>query len=77
MPSAYLLINCKLGSDKEVIDRLKEIPVVIQVYRVYGAYDIIVRVAAGTVEKLQQALKSDLKRLDNIVSTVTLVTKEI
>ena len=75
MPSAFLLINCKLGSDKEVINR--EIPVVIQVYRVYGAYDIIVRVAAGTVEKLQQALKSDLKRLDNILSTVTLVTKEI
>jgi DNA-binding Lrp family transcriptional regulator len=77
MPSAFLLINCKLGSDKEVINRVKEIPEVIQVYRIYGAYDIIVRVAAGTVEKLQQALKSDLKRLDNIVSTVTLVTKEI
>jgi DNA-binding Lrp family transcriptional regulator len=77
MPSAFLLINCKLGSDKEVINRVKEIPEVIQVYRVYGAYDIIVGVAAGTVEKLQQALKSDLKRLDNILSTVTLVTKEI
>ena len=59
------------------MNRVKEIPVVIQAYRVYGAYDIIVRVAAGTVEKLQQALKSDLKRIDNIVSTVTLVTKEI
>jgi DNA-binding Lrp family transcriptional regulator len=58
MPSAFLLINCKLGSDKEVMNRVKEIPVVIQAYRVYGAYDIIVRVAAGTVEKLQQALVS-------------------
>jgi DNA-binding Lrp family transcriptional regulator len=56
MPSAFLLINCKLGSDKEVISRLKEIPVVIQVYRVYGAYDIIIRVAAGTVEKATTAI---------------------
>ena len=54
-----------------------EIPRVIQAYQVYGAYDIIVRVAAGTVEELQQAVKSDIRRLDNIVSTVTLVTKEI
>jgi DNA-binding Lrp family transcriptional regulator len=77
MPSAYVLINCTLGSDKEVISRLMEIPVVIQAYQVYGAYDIIVRVAADTVEELQQALKSDIRRLDNIVSTVTLVTKEI
>ena len=77
MPSAFLLINCKLGSDKEVMNRVKEIPVVIQAYRVYGAYDIIVRVAAGTVEKLQQALKSDLPRRAPRVSTVTLVTKEI
>jgi DNA-binding Lrp family transcriptional regulator len=77
MPSAFLLINCKLGSDREVINRLSKIPVVIEVYRVYGAYDIVVRVAAGTIEKLQQALQFDLKRLDNVVSTVTLVTKEI
>lgn len=77
MPSAFLLINCKLGSDREVINRLRKIPVVIQVYRVYGAYDIVVRVAAANVEKLQEALQSDLKRLDNVVSTVTLVTKEI
>jgi DNA-binding Lrp family transcriptional regulator len=77
MPSAYVLINCTLGSDNEIISRLREIPVVIQAYQVYGAYDIIVRAAARTVEELQQALKSDIRRLDNIVSTVTLVTKEI
>jgi DNA-binding Lrp family transcriptional regulator len=77
MPSAYVLINCTLGSDKEVISGLREIPVVIQAYQLYGAYDIIVRVVAGTVEELQQAIKSDIRRLDNIVSTVTLVTKEI
>jgi DNA-binding Lrp family transcriptional regulator len=75
MPSAILLINCKLGFDKEVINRLSEIPLVTQVYRVYGAYDIITKVVAATEEKLQEFLKS--KRLDNIVSTVTLVTKEI
>ncbi len=56
MPSAFLLINCKLGSDKEVINRVKEIPEVIQVYRVYGAYDIIVGVAAGTVESCNKHL---------------------
>ncbi|MDQ6863853.1 MAG: Lrp/AsnC ligand binding domain-containing protein [Thermoproteota archaeon] len=54
-----------------------EIPLVVHAYQVYGAYDIIVRVAAGTVEELQQAVKSDIRRIDNIVSTVTLVTKEI
>jgi len=73
---SFLVIVCTLGSDKEIISRLIEIPLVIQAYQVYGAYDIIVRVAAGTVEELQQALKSDI-RLNNIVSTVTLVTKEI
>jgi DNA-binding Lrp family transcriptional regulator len=77
MSSSYVLINCTLGSDKEIINRLMEIPLVIQAYQVYGAYDIIVRVAAGTVEELQQAVKSDIRILDNIVSTVTLVTKEI
>lgn len=52
MPSAYVLINCILGSDKEVISRLMEIPVVIQAYQVYGAYDIIARVAAWHSRKV-------------------------
>lgn len=77
MPSAFLLINCKLGSDKDVIDRLNKIPEVVEAYRVYGAYDIIVKVVAGNVDMLQQTLRYDLKRLDNVVSTVTLVMKEI
>jgi DNA-binding Lrp family transcriptional regulator len=77
MPSAFLLINCKLGFDKEVINRLRKMPVIIIVYRVYGAYDIIARVAADTVDKLEELLKTDLKRLDNVVSAVILVTKEI
>jgi DNA-binding Lrp family transcriptional regulator len=74
---SFLVIVCTLGSDKEIIRRQMEIPRVIQAYQVYGAYDIIVIVAAGTIEELQQAVKSDIRRIDNIVSTVTLVTKEI
>ncbi len=77
MVVSFLVIVCTLGSDKEIIRRQMEIPRVIQAYQVYGAYDIIVRVAAGTIEELQQAVKSDIRRIDNIVSTVTLVTKEI
>ena len=38
MPSAFLLINCKLGSDKEVIDRLKEIPVAIPLVPAAGLF---------------------------------------
>lgn len=57
--------------------RFNEIPLVIQIYRVYSAYNIIVRIAAGMAEKLQEFLNSDLKKLDNIVSTVILVAKEI
>jgi DNA-binding Lrp family transcriptional regulator len=70
MSSAFVLINCKLGFDKEDISKLDEIPLSIAIYRVYGAYDIVVRVSAGMVPKLQEFLKSDLKKLDNIVSSL-------
>jgi hypothetical protein len=43
----------------------------------YRVYDIIARVAFGMVEKLQELLKIDLKRLDGIVSTVTLLTRDL
>ena len=38
------------------MNRVKEIPVVIQAYRVYGAYDIIVRVAVGGVKDYNKHL---------------------
>lgn len=46
MSEAYVLINCDLGSEESVIEKLKHIETVKEVHGTFGAYDIIAKVAS-------------------------------
>jgi len=77
MPIAYVLITCSSGFLEEVLDKLGELPQIIEADSLYfGPYDIIVRVEADTIEDLNTALGTDLKRIPNITSSVTLIKNE-
>jgi len=77
MPLAYLLITCNAGSNEEVLKKLNALPEVIEADRVYlGPYDIIVKAEADTIERFNRALGTDIKRMHNITSAVTLIKNE-
>jgi hypothetical protein len=52
MPTTYILLNSDLGSDVEIIQKIKEIlnkegkSIRYEVQGVYGVYDIIVKITA-------------------------------
>jgi len=54
MTSAFLFINAEFLFVEDVIDKLKEIPEIIDVFKVQGIYDIIARVNSDTEEKLKE-----------------------
>ncbi len=56
MPTAYVLINCDLGSEEEIIKELKKLPEVIEVSGVYGVYDIILKIKSETMDKLRETI---------------------
>ena len=77
MPIAYVLITCNTGFLEEVLDKLDRLPEVVEADSLYfGPYDIIVRVEADTIEDLNRTLGTDLKRIRNITSSVTLIKNE-
>ena len=41
MATAYVLINCELGSEEAIISQLKNLEGVIEVHGTFGAYDIL------------------------------------
>lgn len=73
MTKAFILINCELGSEKQIISDLKVIDCVKDVYEVFGAYDIVVNAESETVEKLRQLIIWKIRKIDNIRSTMTLM----
>ena len=70
--NAFVLINCTLGSEARVMDQIKDLEYVNKAYRVYGVYDIIVKVDANDKEDLQRKVLL-IRRLDDIKSTLTLL----
>ena len=73
MSTAYVLINCELGSEEFVISELKLIEEVIEVHGTFGAYDILAKVEASLVEKLRETITWKVRKIVKIRSTLTLM----
>ncbi|MFQ5969470.1 MAG: Lrp/AsnC ligand binding domain-containing protein [Nitrososphaerales archaeon] len=76
MPTAYVLINCDLGSEEEIIREIKKLPDVKEVSGVYGVYDIIVKVQADSMDKLRESITWKVRRIDKVRSTLTMIVIE-
>ncbi len=76
MPTAYVLINCDLGSEEEIIKEIKKLPDVVEVSGVYGVYDIIVKLSADSMDKLRETITWKVRRIDKVRSTLTMIVIE-
>ncbi len=76
MPTAYVLINCELGHEDEIINELKNLPGVIEVEGSYGVYDMVVKIKADTMDNLKETITWNLRKIEKIKSTLTLIVIE-
>lgn len=72
MNALYILINCDLGSEIEIINELAKIPEVKEVRGTYGIYDIFVKVQADSDATLENIVTHKIRRIPKVRSTVTL-----
>jgi len=72
---AYLLINVDLGSEKEVLNEIRRLPMVKEAYEIYGVYDIVAKVEAEDMDKLKESARK-IRHINHIRSTLTLVAME-
>jgi DNA-binding Lrp family transcriptional regulator len=78
MTSAFLFINAQFLFIEDVMNKLKEISEIVDVYKVQGTYDIVARINSDTEEKLKELVSERIRRIDRITGTVTvIIAKEI
>ena len=73
MATAYVLVNCELGSEESIIQQLKNVDGIIEVHGTFGAYDILAKVESPTVEALRESITWKIRKIDHIRSTLTLM----
>jgi len=76
MPMAYVLITTESGAVDNVLASLKKMDSVKETYMVYGVYDIIATVKANTLDKLKEIVTWNLRSLDQVRSTLTMIVVE-
>jgi len=73
MASAYILINCEIGEESSVMSQLKEMTHVVEVHIVYGVYDLIAKIEAEDTDSLKKIVTENLRVLEKVRSTMTMI----
>ena len=76
MAQAFVLINCELGSEEQIISELKTFSDVKEVQGTFGAYDIIAMISSESVEKIRETISWKIRKIEKIRSTLTLTKVE-
>jgi len=73
METAYVLVNCDLGAEEEIIEDLKHMDSVKEISGTFGAYDIIAKVEHQDKDKLRETITWNIRKLAHVRSTLTLM----
>ena len=76
MPTAYILVNCTLGSEEEIIAKISKIADIKEVRGTYGVHDIFVKVKSENIEAMNYTIINKIRKIPGITSTVTLLIIE-
>lgn len=76
MRKAYVLIGGKLGLEKELVSKLQTIENVKEAHGTLGTFDFIAKVEADSEEQVNQTILENIRKMDNVSSTITLMAVE-
>ncbi len=76
MTTAYVLINCDLGYEEQVIKELKRISDVKVVLGTFGAYDILAKVESANLKNLRETITGKIRKIVQVRTTLTLMAIE-
>ncbi len=76
MTDAYVMLNCELGAESDIIEQLKEIEQVVDVFETIGTHDMMVKLQADNFETIRDIVSRNIQKMKNVRSTATLIKKD-
>jgi DNA-binding Lrp family transcriptional regulator len=76
MHMAYVLINTEPKNMEKVVATLEQLDSVVEIFPVYGVYDVVAKIQGETMEKLKDIVTWKVRSLDSVRSTITMLILE-
>jgi DNA-binding Lrp family transcriptional regulator len=78
MTEVFVLLCCDSGCQDWVTDSVRAVPGVVETSAIAGggAYDIMVRISAGSMAEAKSAISSKIKRINGVKASTVLIRKE-
>ena len=72
MEIAYILVQCKMAHEMEVLKELLAIDLVKEAKGTFGYYDILVKIEAENVALVEQTITKKIRTITNVTTTTTI-----
>ena len=76
MTIAYVLINCELGAEETIMEKLNEIEQVKEVFGTIGTHDMMIKLDTENFEKVREIVSRTIQKIEKIRTISTLVKKD-
>lgn len=73
MTEAYVLINCSLGHEKQIIEDISGMEGISEVHGTFGAYDIIAKVSGNDTVHMREIITEKIRKIQEVRSTLSLI----
>jgi len=74
---AFVMMNVKVGTDRDSVARLRQLKGVKEVYEVYAVYDIVALVEAKDMAELNQIVNTEVRKIETVTSTNTIIAEKV
>lgn len=75
MAESYVIITTAMGSNSQVLNEVKVIPEIKEIYTILGVYDFILRVQANSLKELKDVV-SHIRRNRGVRSLLSLIVED-
>ena len=72
MSIMYVLVQCTIGHEMEVLRDLVKLDLVKEAKGTFGYYDILVKIEAPTEKEIEGTITKNIRKVKNVNATTTL-----
>jgi len=73
---AFIMMNVKVGTDRDTVNKLRMLRGVKEVDEVYAVYDVVAIVETESMAELNELVNSEIRKIETVTSTNTIIAEK-